>query len=95
MEAEADYIGLMLIASAGYDPQVAPNLYENQFPLMFPEIAPNVYENLDYWVSFISTHPSGKKRAKLLKKPRTMELAKQVYEDVKAGNHIACFLFEV
>ncbi|OMO52928.1 Peptidase M48 [Corchorus capsularis] len=75
-EAEADYIGLMLMASAGYDPQVAPTLYEN-------------------WGggnSFISTHPPNKERAKLLKEPKTMELAKQVYEDVKAGNPITSFV---
>ncbi|KEH26941.1 peptidase family M48 protein [Medicago truncatula] len=28
MEIEADYIGLLLVASAGYDPRVAPNILE-------------------------------------------------------------------
>ncbi|XP_015971923.1 mitochondrial metalloendopeptidase OMA1 [Arachis duranensis] len=28
MEMEADYIGLLLIASAGYDPRVAPSVSE-------------------------------------------------------------------
>jgi metalloendopeptidase OMA1, mitochondrial len=28
MEKEADYIGLLLVASAGYDPRVAPTVLE-------------------------------------------------------------------
>ncbi|KAJ0782519.1 putative peptidase M48 [Helianthus annuus] len=28
MEIEADYIGLLLMASAGYDPRVAPKVFE-------------------------------------------------------------------
>lgn len=28
MQKEADYIGLQLIASAGYDPRVAPKVYK-------------------------------------------------------------------
>ncbi|OMO67321.1 Peptidase M48 [Corchorus olitorius] len=68
-EAEADYIGLMSMASAGYDPQVAPSVYENRLG------GGDSFE-------FLSTHPPGKKRAKLLKEPKTMKLAQQVYEDV-------------
>ncbi|OMO62159.1 Peptidase M48 [Corchorus olitorius] len=77
MEVEADYIGLMLMASAGYDPQIAPNLYQNR---------------LGSSGSFESTHPPGKLRAKLSKEPKTMELAKQVYEDVKDENPITSFV---
>ncbi|OMP00537.1 Peptidase M48 [Corchorus olitorius] len=73
-EAEADYIGLMLMASAGYDPEVAPHVYEKLLnkknPIFFT---------------------SGKKRAKLLRKPKTMKLAKQVYEEVKAGYGVRNF----
>lgn len=32
MEAEADYIGLMLMASAGYDPREAPEVFERIWP---------------------------------------------------------------
>ncbi|OMO62160.1 Peptidase M48 [Corchorus olitorius] len=77
-EAEADYIALMLMASAGYDPQAAPHVYEkdrvNSFGFLF---APRF---------------SGKKRARLLKKPKTMEQAKQVLEQVKAGNGVPSFV---
>ncbi|XP_059636076.1 mitochondrial metalloendopeptidase OMA1-like [Cornus florida] len=52
-EIEADYIGLMLMASAGYDPQVAPKHWER----------------LGHSGEYLSsTHPSGPKRARLLNK---------------------------
>ncbi|XVF73364.1 hypothetical protein PTKIN_Ptkin12aG0195800 [Pterospermum kingtungense] len=69
----------MLMASGGYDPQVAPH----------------VYEYLDRYASgfdLFSTHYPGKKRAKLLKKPETMELAKQIFEQVKAGKGVKSFV---
>ncbi|OMO52922.1 hypothetical protein CCACVL1_29005 [Corchorus capsularis] len=67
------------MASAGYDPQVVPSVYENRLG------GGDSFE-------FLSTHPPGKKRAKLLEEPKTMKLAKQVYEDVKAGYQITSFV---
>ncbi|XVF73365.1 hypothetical protein PTKIN_Ptkin12aG0195900 [Pterospermum kingtungense] len=78
-EAEADYIGLMLMASAGYDPQVAPG----------------VYGYLGYGTDrfdLLSAYYPGKKRGNLLKKPKTMEKAKQIFEQVKAGKGVECFV---
>ena len=39
-----------------------------------------------------STHPSGIKRAKLLKKPKVMNKALAVYEEVKAGEGVRSFV---
>ncbi|OMP09759.1 Peptidase M48 [Corchorus olitorius] len=61
--------------TAGYDPQVAPSVYENRLG------GGDSFESL-------STHPRGKKESQ----PKTMKLAKQVYEDVKAGNQITSFV---
>ena len=64
----------MLLASAGYDPQVAPDVYENRLGSSSSE------------ADLFSSHRSGHKRANLLKKPETMEQAKQIFEEVKAGH---------
>ncbi|XVF73372.1 hypothetical protein PTKIN_Ptkin12aG0196600 [Pterospermum kingtungense] len=82
-EAEADYIGLMLMASAGYDPQVAVDVYE----------CFNHYSSkTDMLEAIFSTHYPGTKRAELLKKPETMELAKQIFQQVKAGKGVISFV---
>lgn len=76
-EAEADYIGLMLMASAGYNPQVAPIVYEKK---------------LGGEGGIQSTHPSGIKRAKLLQKPKVMNNALAVYKEVKDGEGVRSFV---
>ncbi|GMY09393.1 mitochondrial metalloendopeptidase OMA1-like [Fagus crenata] len=76
-EAEADYIGLMLMASAGYNPRVAPKLLKKK---------------IGGEGGINSTHPSGIKRAKLLKKPKVMNKALAVYEEVKAGEGVRSFV---
>ncbi|KAL0002639.1 hypothetical protein SO802_016420 [Lithocarpus litseifolius] len=76
-EAEADYIGLMLMASAGYNPQVAPIVYERK---------------IGGEGGIQSTHPSGIKRAKLLQKPKVMNNALAVYEEVKVGEGVRSFV---
>ncbi|XP_071727377.1 mitochondrial metalloendopeptidase OMA1-like [Rutidosis leptorrhynchoides] len=63
MEIEADYIGLLLMASAGYDPRVAPKVFEK-----LGKVAGD-FALLNY----ISTHPTGKKRSKLLSQPNVMQ----------------------
>jgi predicted Zn-dependent protease len=76
-EVEADYIGLMLMASAGYNPRVAPKLFKKK---------------IGGEGGINSTHPSGSKRAKLLKKPKVMNKALAVYEEVKAGEGVRSFV---
>nr|KYP58801.1 hypothetical protein KK1_014223 [Cajanus cajan] len=75
MEIEADYIGLLLIASAGYDPQVAPKVYEKLGKIAGDSTLRD----------YLSTHPSGIKRAKLLAQAKIMEEALTIYRNVRAG----------
>ncbi|GMY17427.1 mitochondrial metalloendopeptidase oma1 [Fagus crenata] len=82
MEMEADYIGLLLIASAGYDPRVAPKVYE-KLGKVTGESALRDY---------LSTHPSGKKRAQLLAQAQVMEEALSMYREVRSGRGIEGFL---
>lgn len=79
---EADYIGLLLVASAGYDPRVAPRVYEKLGKLTGDS------KLRDY----LSTHPSGKKRAQLLAQAKVMEEALNIYRDVLAGRGVEGFL---
>ncbi|XP_015877852.1 mitochondrial metalloendopeptidase OMA1 [Ziziphus jujuba] len=83
MEMEADYIGLLLIASAGYDPRVAPHVYEK-----LGRVAGDDSSLKDY----LSTHPSGKKRAQLLAQAKVMEEALHIYMDERGGRGIEGFL---
>ncbi|GMH28159.1 hypothetical protein Nepgr_030002 [Nepenthes gracilis] len=82
MEIEADYIGLLLLASAGYDPRVAPKVYE-KLGKVTGESALRDY---------LSTHPSGKTRAQLLARAQVMEEAMNIYSGVAAGRGIEGFL---
>ncbi|KAF4396479.1 hypothetical protein F8388_005749 [Cannabis sativa] len=78
METEADYIGLLLIASAGYDPRVAPKVYE-KLGKVTGESALRDY---------LSTHPSGKKRALLLAQAKVMEEALTIYKNTRDGRGV-------
>lgn len=80
---EADYIGLLLMASAGYDPRVAPRVYEK-----LGKVAGGDSALRDY----LSTHPSGKKRSQLLSQAKVMEEALLIYREVQAGKGIEGFL---
>ncbi|XP_022922484.1 uncharacterized protein LOC111430479 isoform X1 [Cucurbita moschata] len=82
MEMEADYIGLLLIASAGYDPRVAPTVYERLGKVSGDSALRD----------YLSTHPSGKKRAQLLAQAKVMEEALSVYREVRAGRGVEGFL---
>ena len=49
MEVKADYIGLLLIASASYDPRVVPKVYEEL----------GKFAGDSTFGNYFSTHPSG------------------------------------
>ncbi|KAL6514165.1 hypothetical protein OROHE_019152 [Orobanche hederae] len=66
-EKEADYIGLLLMASAGYDPREAPKVYEM--------LDPHDDSSADFFSELFSTHPRGKKRVAALSKPKVMKEA--------------------
>ncbi|MED6136337.1 hypothetical protein PIB30_055097 [Stylosanthes scabra] len=82
MEMEADYIGLLLIASAGYDPRVAPTVYEKLGKVTGDSALRD----------YLSTHPSGKKRAELLSQAKIMEEAFTIYKNARSGRSIEGFL---
>lgn len=69
------------MASAGYDPQAAPK----------------VYEKLEYQSSpegdFYDTHPSGKKRAKKLARGKVMKEASSIYLKVIETRYILMTYF--
>lgn len=77
MEMEADYIGLLLIASARYDPRVAPLVYEKLGKVTGQSQSP--------MTDYLSTHPTGKKRAKLLAEAKVMEEAISIYRETRMG----------
>ncbi|KAJ7535892.1 hypothetical protein O6H91_12G049900 [Diphasiastrum complanatum] len=83
METEADHIGLLLMASAGYDPRIAPSVYERLGQL----------EKVPEYAQYISTHPSGKKRAELLRKSGTMNEALNMYREKVVGRQAQGYLF--
>ncbi|KAL2541990.1 Peptidase family M48 family protein [Abeliophyllum distichum] len=82
MEMEADYIGLLLLASAGYDPRVAPQVYEKLGRITGDSALRD----------YLSTHPSGKKRAQLLAQAKVMEEALDIFREVQSGRGIEGFL---
>ncbi|RZC73129.1 hypothetical protein C5167_048608 [Papaver somniferum] len=81
MDKEADYIGLLLLASAGYDPRGAPQVYEK------------LGDGKSSWSSdYLSTHPSGKKRTQLLSQEKVMEEALSIYRKSNSSRGIEGFL---
>ncbi|XP_076944542.1 mitochondrial metalloendopeptidase OMA1-like [Bidens hawaiensis] len=81
MEIEADYIGLLLMASAGYDPRVAPKVFEKLGQVSGDSALRD----------YLSTHPSGKKRSKLLSEASVMQEAISIYREVIAGREVDGF----
>lgn len=82
MEMEADYIGLLLIASAGFDPRVAPHVYKKLGQITGDSALGD----------YLSTHPSNKKRAQILSQAEVMNEALALYRETISGHGIAGFL---
>ncbi|CAN6253371.1 unnamed protein product [Urochloa humidicola] len=82
MEIEADHIGLLLLGAAGYDPRVAPSVYEKLGKIGGDSALSN----------YLSTHPSSKKRAELLSRANVMNEALELYREVSAGQGTEGFL---
>ncbi|KAJ4840002.1 hypothetical protein Tsubulata_016144 [Turnera subulata] len=69
LEIEADYISLHLMAAAGYDPRIVPQVYAKRT---------KTGSGLCHYLS--RTHPSRKKRARLLSRARVMKEAMAIYQ---------------
>ena len=72
-EAEADAVGMMYMAKAGYDPRAAPRIWKRLYDK----------EGDEGWLNIISSHPTSKARYKALENllPEAME----EYAKVKGG----------
>nr|XP_043608727.1 uncharacterized protein LOC122580514 [Erigeron canadensis] len=81
MEIEADYIGVLLMASAGYDPRIAPKVFEKLGQVSGDSALQN----------YLSTHPSGKKRSKLLSEANVMHEALSIYRESMSGREVDGF----
>lgn len=79
-ESEADHIGLMLMAQAGYDPTEAPRFW-TRF---------SAASQSDKPAEFLSTHPADSRRASDLEKllPQALELYQQVPSPIGTGQNI-------
>ncbi|KAL5213087.1 hypothetical protein ABZP36_023934 [Zizania latifolia] len=82
MEIEADHIGLLLLGAAGYDPRIAPSVYEKLGKIAGDSALSN----------YLSTHPSSKKRAQLLTQAKVMDEALELYREVSSGQGSEGFL---
>ncbi|CAO2206723.1 unnamed protein product [Urochloa humidicola] len=67
-EFEADRLGLLLVAAAGYDPREVPARYRN-FGLMYGPSLPSVHD----------THPEDETRAQALSQAKVMDEALELY----------------
>ncbi|KAJ0808994.1 putative peptidase M48 [Helianthus annuus] len=81
MEIEADYVGLLLMASAGYDPRVAPKVFEKLGQVSGDSALRD----------YLPTHPSGKRRSKLLSEASVMQEAISIYREAIAGREVDGF----
>jgi predicted Zn-dependent protease len=71
MEIEADRIGMLLLAAAGFDPYIAVEVEEK-----LGQIGGN-----SELQNYLSTHPSSTKRAKCLLQDKVMEEALELYRE--------------
>ncbi|KAJ8633664.1 hypothetical protein MRB53_027000 [Persea americana] len=82
MEIEADHIGVLLMAAAGYDPRVAPKACEKSGQITGDSSLKD----------YLAAHPSDKTRAKLLAQSKVTEEALAIYGERLLGHGIEGFL---
>lgn len=70
------------MAAAGYDPRVAPQMYEKLGKLT----------GTSDLLQYMTTHPSGSKRGERLRKTGTMDEAMNIYLDRTQGKTVEGFL---
>ncbi|CAA0813591.1 Peptidase family M48 family protein [Striga hermonthica] len=81
-ELEAWYIGLMLMASAGYDPRLVPDIVKKT------EI-----EWADHYKYLLdTTHPCLGRVAEMMSQETVMDKAVKIYEKVRAGGEVPSFV---
>ncbi|XP_044335697.1 uncharacterized protein [Triticum aestivum] len=80
-ELEADYIGMLLAAAAGFDPHAAAICLDKAGKRKGESAFTN-------FLSFFSSkvHPSCKKRSRLLSQPKVMEEAMELYRKATEGD---------
>ncbi|KAM0861956.1 hypothetical protein ACQ4PT_045547 [Festuca glaucescens] len=76
-ELEADYLGMLLLAAAGFDPHGAPLFYDKMGKINGESLLTNFLSCILFQV-----HPSSKKRSRLLLQPKVMEEAMELYREV-------------
>ncbi|GER25316.1 peptidase family M48 family protein [Striga asiatica] len=78
--AEAHYIGLMLMAAAGYDPRLVPHVHQKLY-----------HQDYDkYYLD--TTHPSAGRIVEMVSQDTVMDRAVKIYEQVQAGHEIPSFI---
>ncbi|GER46429.1 mitochondrial metalloendopeptidase OMA1 [Striga asiatica] len=82
-ELEAWYIGLMLMASAGYDPRLVPDFVKKLMEIEWDD---------DYKCLLETTHPRAGRVAEMLRQERVMDKAVEIYEKVRAGGEVPSFV---
>ena len=71
MEIEADHIGMLLLAAAGFDPHIAIAVEEKLGKMSRKSELEN----------YLSTHPSGKKRVQSLSQDKVLKEAMELYRE--------------
>ncbi|KAI6696230.1 hypothetical protein NL676_016349 [Syzygium grande] len=87
LEIEADHIGLLLMASAGYDPWVAPKVYEELDKVNgYAEAAARRGGGGGEGCRSLSLHPCGNERAQLLAQAPVFKEALTLYRNSTPSN---------
>jgi predicted Zn-dependent protease len=78
MEIEADFIGIMLLGAAGFDPHWA----------LVALVVTQKFEERVGLKKFLSPHPMPKKRLELLSEAKTMDKALELYREATAMDKV-------